>query len=68
MDINVLLVGLQSVGLFLMANLIAILFLAGLAVIVFAVFTVSTFWGYVAIGLALILIALILANESKETS
>lgn len=57
--------GLKAIGLFLMSNLIAILFLIGLATIVYAVFLVSTIIGLAAAGVALILVALILSNESK---
>ena len=68
MDINLLLVGLKTIGLFLLSNITAISFLLGLAFIVFAIFTVSTVWGYVATGIALILISLILAKEATTDS
>lgn len=58
--------GLNAIGLFLMSNLIAILFLMGLGTIVYAVFLVSTVFGLVAVGVALILIALILSNEQSD--
>lgn len=56
----------KTVGLFLMTNLIAILFLIGLALIVYAVFLVSITLGLVAAGIALILVALILNTEKPE--
>lgn len=66
MDINLVLVGLQAIGYFLLINLTAILFLIGLAFIIYAVFILSTVGGFIAIGIALILIALILVAESKQ--
>lgn len=67
LDINLVTVGLKAIGLFLLSNLIAILFLLGLAFIIYAIFIVSTIAGYIAVGLALILIALILAKESSDS-
>jgi len=57
--------GLKAIGLFVLSNLIAILFLIGLGSIVYAVFLVSTIYGLVAAGIALILVALILSNEQR---
>lgn len=68
MDINLLLVGLKTIGLFLLSNITAISFLAGLAFIVYAVFLVSTIFGFVAIGIALILIALIVNTEQRQAN
>lgn len=66
MDINLLLIGLKTIGLFLMANLTGLLFLVGLSFIIYAVFLVSTIAGFVGIGLALILISLILVKEQQN--
>lgn len=68
LDINLLLVGLKTIGLFLLSNITAILFLSGLAFIVYAVFLVSTIFGFVAIGVALILIALIVNTEQQQAN
>lgn len=55
--------GLKAIGLFLLHNLTAILFLVGLTLIVYAVFMWSITFGFVAAGFALIIISLILNNE-----
>ena len=68
MNINLILVVLQTIGHFLMSNIPAILFLIGLAFIVYAVFLLSVTAGYIAIGVSLIIIALILVKESQEGS
>jgi len=58
--------GLKAIGLFLLSNLIAILFLIGLALIVYAVFLVSLVFGLVAAGIALILVSLIMNSEKPS--
>lgn len=63
MNIGKLTDGLKAIGLFLSSNLVAILFLVGLALIVYAVFLVSLVFGLIAAGIALILVALILNSE-----
>lgn len=50
----------------LLNNITGILFLSGLAFIVFAVFTRSTFWGMVTLGSSLVLVSLILASENAS--
>jgi len=66
MNIGKLTDGLKSIGLFLLSNLIAILFLIGLALIVYAVFLVSLVFGLVAAGIALILVSLIMNSEKPS--
>lgn len=60
-----LLDGLKSIGLFFTENLAGVIFLIGLAFIVFAIFLFNTILGYLAVGVALVLIALILVKESQ---
>jgi len=43
-----------------------ILFLSGLGIIVLAVFLINTIAGLIALGLALIIVALILAKENSQ--
>lgn len=66
MDINLIIVGLKTIGYFLLSNMTAILFLIGLAFIVYALFMISSMWGFIAIGVAFILVALILVNEEQQ--
>jgi len=66
MNIGKLTDGLKAIGLFLLSNLIAILFLIGLALIVYAVFLVSLVFGLVAAGIALILVSLIMNSEKPS--
>lgn len=56
---------LKTVGLFLLSNITAILFLIGLAFVCYAVFLFHIVWGYVAVGICLILVALILNVEGR---
>lgn len=51
-----------------MSNIPAILFLIGLTFIVYAVFLLSVTIGYIAVGVSLIAIALILVKESQQGS
>ena len=64
MNIGKLTGALKTVGLFLLSNITAILFLAGLVFICYAVFLFSLLWGYVAVGVCLIVVALILNSET----
>jgi len=66
MNIGKLTDGLKTIGLFLLSNLISILFLIGLSLIVYAVFLVSLVFGLVAAGIALILVALIMNSEKSN--
>lgn len=54
---------LKRVGLFLMHNLTAILFLLGLVSIVYSVFLWSNILGFSSIGVSLIIVSLILNSE-----
>ncbi len=63
MNINKVTDALKGVGLFLLANLTGILFLAGIAVIVYGFFQFGTITGIFALGIAAVLISLILARE-----
>lgn len=56
---------LKAVGLFLLSNITAILFLIGLASICYAVFLFHIVWGYVAVGLCLVIVAMILTAEGR---
>lgn len=53
----------QAIGLFLLANITGILFLLGLGVICYAIFLMSTVGGFVAIGVSLITVSMILTAE-----
>lgn len=64
MNIGKLTGALNRVGLFLLSNITAILFLAGLAFICYAVFLFSLLWGYIAVGVCLVVVALILNSET----
>ena len=68
MNLNIITNTIKAFFIGIIHNLVPIIFLLGLAFVVYAVFTVSITAGYVAIGLALILIALILAKEQAEGS
>lgn len=56
---------LKAVGLFLLSNITAILFLAGLVVLCYAIFLTSIQGGFVAIGVCLITVAMILTAEGR---
>lgn len=56
----------RIMGLFLLANVTGILFLAGLTVINYAVYSWNGLWGLIAIGASLILVALIVNYESES--
>lgn len=66
MNLNIITNTIKAFFVGIIHNLIPILFLLGLAFVVYAVFTVAITAGYIAVGLALILIALILAKESSQ--
>ena len=66
MNVRVVIDLLKMIGLFLLVDIVGILFICGLGLIVFAVFLVSITWGYIALGVALIIVALILSNEQEE--
>jgi len=53
-------------GLFLMSNLVAILFLIGLGVIVYGFFCVGTTTGIFALGAIITLVSLVLAREGGD--
>lgn len=50
-------------GLFLLHNITAILFLCGLGLIVYSVFMWSIMFGFMSTGIAMIIVALILNSE-----
>lgn len=54
----------KKMGLFLLANITGIIFLAGIFFVNYAVYQHSFLWGYVATGVSLIVIALIINAES----
>lgn len=56
----------KLMGLFLLANITGILFLSGLVVVNYAIFDWDSFWGLIAIGASLILVALIINHESES--
>lgn len=63
MNISKVTDALKTVGLFLLSNMTGILFIAGLVAICYAVFIYSLIFGYAAVGISLIIVALILNNE-----
>lgn len=56
----------KLMGLFLLANITGILFLAGLIVINYAIYLWDFKWSLVSIGASLILVALIINHESES--
>lgn len=66
MNINLVLAGLNTIGYFLLSNITALFFLIGLGFIIYAVFLFNFTLGFIAIGLSLILISLILVKESQQ--
>lgn len=63
MNINKVNETIKRIGLFLLANLTAILFLGGLGVIVYGFFRIGNITGVFALGVAIVLVSLILAKE-----
>lgn len=63
MNINKVNEAIKQIGLFLLANLTAILFLGGLGMVVYTFFRISTNTGFFALGTCLIIVSLILARE-----
>lgn len=64
MDVGKLTGAIKVSCLFLLSNITAILFLAGLAFVCYAVFLFSLLLGYVAVGVSLMLVALIINAET----
>ncbi|MCC2248850.1 hypothetical protein JUJ52_02605 [Virgibacillus sp. AGTR] len=63
MNISKVIGVLTAVGLFLMANLIAILFLIGNGIIVYGFYRINVTTGTFALGASILLISLVLAKE-----
>lgn len=63
MNINKVNEAIKQIGLFLLANLTGILFLIGLAIVVYGFYQICTTVGIFSLGVAITLISLILAKE-----
>lgn len=55
----------KAIGVFLMMNIIGILFLFGLGVLIYAFFRMSINTGFFALGTGLVIVSLILAREGR---
>lgn len=66
MNLNIVTNAIKTFFVAILNNLIPILFLLGLGVIVAAVFLFNFILGLIALGIALIVVALILANEQSK--
>lgn len=66
MNINKFTDAFKQMSLFLLSNLTAILFLAGLGVVVYGFFRIGTTAGIFALGTIITLVSLVLAREGGD--